>query len=71
MRERGASLCASDRRGEGIARLVRGAVIVVALGLAIAIVVFVVTGGHVVFLPLVFLPLVFFWPRRRDRHDGS
>jgi hypothetical protein len=42
----------------------------VLVGLAIAALVFVITGGHVVFLPLVFLPVVFFWPRRRDRRDG-
>ena len=40
-----------------------------AIGLAIALVVFVVTGGHVVFLPLIFLPLGLFTfgHRRRTR----
>ena len=28
-----------------------------ALGLAIAVIVFVVSGGHIIFLPLLFLPL--------------
>jgi hypothetical protein len=31
-----------------------------ALGLAVAIVVFVATGGHVLFLPLLFIPLGIF-----------
>ena len=33
---------------------------VLAIGIAIAIVVFVVTGGHVLFLPLLFIPLGLF-----------
>jgi len=40
-----------------------------AIGLAIAVIVFVLTGGHVVFLPLLFLPLGLFGfgHRRRNR----
>jgi hypothetical protein len=39
---------------------------VLAIGIAIAIVVFVVTGGHVLFLPLLFIPLgVFSFGHRR------
>ena len=39
-----------------------------ALGLAVAIVVFVATGGHVLFLPLLFVPLwIFAFGRRRSR----
>jgi hypothetical protein len=39
-----------------------------AIGLAIAVVVFVVTGGHVFFLPLLFLPLgLFSFGQRRKR----
>ncbi len=34
-----------------------------AVGLAVAVIVFVATAGHVVFLPLVFLPLGLFLPR--------
>ena len=33
---------------------------VLAIGLAIAVIVFVVTAGHVLFLPLLFLPLGLF-----------
>jgi hypothetical protein len=41
---------------------------VLAIGIAIAIVVFVVTGGHVLFLPLLFIPLgVFSFGHRRRR----
>jgi hypothetical protein len=42
---------------------------VLALGIAVAIIVFVVTGGHVLFLPLLFVPLGLFGLglRRRDR----
>jgi hypothetical protein len=41
----------------------------IAIGLAIAVVVFVVTAGHVLFLPLLFVPLGLFGlgHRRRDR----
>jgi uncharacterized membrane protein YccC len=46
---------------------VRGAFVVLAVGLVVAMVIFVATSGHVVFLPLVFIPLVFFWPRRDRR----
>ncbi len=39
-----------------------------AIGLAVAIVVYVATGGHVLFLPLLFIPLgIFtFGGRRKD-----
>ena len=41
---------------------------ILALGIAIAIVIFVVTGGHVLFLPLLFIPLgVFSFGHRRRR----
>jgi hypothetical protein len=42
---------------------------VLALGIAVAIIVFVLTGGHVLFLPLLFVPLGLFGlgQRRRDR----
>ena len=33
---------------------------VLAIGLAIAVIVFVVSGGHVLFLPLLFIPLGLF-----------
>ncbi len=39
-----------------------------ALGVAIALVVFLVTAGHVIFLPLLFLPLGFFGFGHRRRH---
>jgi hypothetical protein len=39
-----------------------------AIGLAIAVVVFVVTGGHVLFLPLLFIPLSLFGFGQRRRH---
>jgi hypothetical protein len=41
---------------------------VLAIGLAIAVIVFVVTAGHVFFLPLLFLPLGLFsfGHRRRE-----
>lgn len=38
-----------------------------ALGLAIAVVVFVVSGGHILFLPLLFLPLGLFSLGHRRR----
>jgi hypothetical protein len=40
-----------------------------AIGIAIAVIVFVVTGGHVLFLPLLILPfgLFSFGHRRRGR----
>jgi hypothetical protein len=39
-----------------------------ALGLAVALVVYVVTGGHVLFLPLLFIPLgLFAFGGRRRR----
>jgi hypothetical protein len=39
----------------------------IAIGLAVAIVVYVATGGHVLFLPLLFIPLCFFAFGRRGR----
>jgi hypothetical protein len=42
-----------------------------ALGLAIAVIVFVVSGGHVLFLPLLFLPLGLFSLRHRRRRRGT
>jgi hypothetical protein len=44
---------------------------VLAIGAAIALLVFLVSGGHVIFLPLLFLPLGLFslgHRRRRRRH---
>ena len=39
-----------------------------ALGLAIAVIVFVISGGHFLFLPLLFLPLgLFSFGHRRRR----
>jgi hypothetical protein len=43
----------------------------VAIGLLIAVVVFAATGGHVLFLPLLFLPLGLFSFRRRRRGHRS
>ncbi|HYF26260.1 MAG TPA: hypothetical protein VD931_11025 [Baekduia sp.] len=40
------------------------------IGLAIAAIVFVATGGHVLFLPLLFLPFLFMGGGRR-RHRGA
>jgi hypothetical protein len=37
-----------------------------AIGLAIAVIVFVVSAGHVLFLPLLFLPLFSLGHRRRE-----
>jgi len=43
-------------------------VILLLLGLAIALIVFLVSGGHVIFLPLILiLPLSLFGLRRRTR----
>jgi hypothetical protein len=55
----------------GKAEAVRAGVLLLLIGLAVAVIVYVATGGHVVFLPLVFLPFVFFWPggRRRGRRS--
>jgi hypothetical protein len=39
-----------------------------AIGLAIALLVFLVTAGHVVFLPFLFLPLGLFGFGHRRRH---
>jgi hypothetical protein len=44
---------------------VRGPLLALAVGLLVAVVVFVATRGHVVFLPLLLVPLVFVWPRGR------
>jgi hypothetical protein len=39
-----------------------------AIGIAIAVIVFVVSGGHIFFLPLLFLPLgLFGFGHRRNR----
>jgi hypothetical protein len=44
---------------------------VLAIGLAIAVIVFVVSGGHVLFLPLLFVPLgLFSLGHRRGRQPG-
>ena len=48
----------------------RSAVLALLVGIAIGAIVFLATGGRVIFLPFVFLPLVFLWPfggRRRRR----
>ncbi len=44
---------------------------VLAIGLAIAVIVFVVSGGHVLFLPLLFLPLGLFSLGQRRRRQAS
>jgi hypothetical protein len=44
---------------------------VLAVGLAIAVIVFVVSGGHVLFLPLLFLPVGLFSLGRRRRRKPS
>ncbi len=42
-----------------------------AIGLGIAVIVFVLTAGHVVFLPLLFLPLgLFSFGHRRRQQPG-
>jgi hypothetical protein len=46
---------------------VRSVVVVLLIGLAVGVIVYLATGGHVIFLPLVFLPLVFFLPSGRSR----
>lgn len=44
---------------------------ILAIGLGLAVVVFVLTAGHVVFLPLLFLPLgLFSLGHRRRRQPG-
>ena len=41
-----------------------------AIGIAIGVIVFIVTGGHVLFLPLLFLPLgLFGFGQRRRRRS--
>jgi hypothetical protein len=42
-----------------------------ALGLVIAVIAFVVSGGHVLFLPLLFLPLGLFSLRHRQRRRST
>jgi hypothetical protein len=44
---------------------------VLAIGLAIALIVFVVSGGQVLFLPLLFLPLGLFSPGHNRRRQPS
>ena len=44
---------------------------VLAIGLAIAVIVFVVSGGHVLFLPLLFFPLGLFSLGHRRRRQPS
>jgi hypothetical protein len=44
---------------------------VLAIGLAVAVIVFVVSGGHVLFLPLLFLPLGLFSLGHRRRQEPS
>jgi hypothetical protein len=44
---------------------------VIAIGIAIGLLVFLVTRGHVVFLPLVFLPFAFLGFGRRRRRGTS
>ncbi|MGB8004223.1 MAG: hypothetical protein WCF27_08160 [Gaiellaceae bacterium] len=44
----------------------------IAIGLAIAVIVFVLTAGHVLFLPLLFVPLgLFSFGHRRQNHRSS
>ena len=38
-----------------------------AIGIAIAVVVFALTGGHLIFLPLLFLPFGLFTMRQRKQ----
>jgi hypothetical protein len=42
-----------------------------ALGLAVALIVFVISGGRVIFLPLLFLPLGLFSFGHRRRRRGA
>ena len=42
-----------------------------AIGLAIAVIVFALTAGHVVFLPLLFLPFGLFSLSRRRRREST
>jgi hypothetical protein len=42
-----------------------------AIGIAIAVIVFVLTAGHVVFLPLLFLPLGLFSFGHRRRRESA
>ena len=45
---------------------------ILAIGIAIAIVVFVLTAGHVLFLPLLFLPFgLFSFGHKRSRGGNS
>jgi hypothetical protein len=52
-------------------RIKESAVRLLAIGLGIAVLVFVLTAGHVIFLPLLFLPLgLFSLGHRRRRQPG-
>jgi len=44
---------------------------VLAIGLAVAVIVFVVSGGHLLFLPLLFIPLGLFSLGHRRRREPS
>ena len=44
---------------------------VLAIGLAIAVIVFAASGGHILFLPLLFLPLGLFSLGHRRRRQPS
>ena len=44
---------------------------VLAIGLAIAVIMFVVSGGHVLFVPLLFIPLGLFSLGHRPRQQPS
>ena len=45
----------------------RAGVLVLLIGLAVAAIVYLATGGHLIFLPLLFLPFVVFRPRDHGR----
>jgi hypothetical protein len=45
----------------------RAGVLVLLIGLAVAAIVYLATGGQVIFLPLLFLPFVVFRPRDHGR----
>jgi hypothetical protein len=47
------------------------ALVVIVIGLAIGAIVFLATGGRVIFLPFVFIPIALLWPLGRRRRDGS
>jgi hypothetical protein len=48
---------------------VRSAVLLFLVGLVVAVIVFVATSGHVLFLPLILFPLVLSWPLGRRRRS--